>query len=78
MTPGVTDRPKEALGQSCSLACSGEGKGIWKEGPLKKGVHQKRVRASIRSPPCLPKETRISVPGSYWLHLEYLQRLIPP
>lgn len=34
------------------------------------------MRASIRSPPCLPKETRISVPGSYWLHQEFLQRLI--
>lgn len=51
VTSGITDRPKEALGQSCSLSCSDEDKGIWKEGPWKKGVHQKRVRASIRSPP---------------------------
>lgn len=60
----VGDRLKEGFGESCSLDTSDEDQGIWKEGPWEKGVYQRKVRARILSPPCLPTKTRVSAPGS--------------
>lgn len=61
---GVGDRFKEGFREGCSLDTSDEYQGIWKEGPWEKGVYQRKVRARILSPPCLPTETRVSAPGS--------------